>query len=720
MSLKRISYLLCAPVLILCISCTDPELADFASHQGDWSVILEKVGSPEPEFTVADSLAATPSVRRGIGKIIVEYPSLGNYDIKVSLTFTRAASGQGFEVRPRIENNTDSLMVKAFCGPYIKGYDIDFDDYDLLVPYGPGRRMDRAPIDADVNDFSNLKDVGPAGLWKWLPEEKVYQIRGCYPGSFGASMQWYSFAGKDSGYYIASHDSTFSYKNILIRFFALSRTMEFGFQCFDACLPGESWNVPSTLLWKYSGTWHEGADYYREWFLTQKKIRTQPEWFRHASGWLLAILKQQNAEIIWNYADISGDLCKVADEHGLDFIGLFGWASGGHDRHYPDYIPDPEMGGTDGLKDAIARLKAKGKHVVIYANGILQDKEGSPWWEETGKYNSVVQKDSTIWTATWHKYYDAPARHHGIACLATEAWREKMLECAMQANDLGAEGIIFDCLGTGNRNYCYSTTHGHKAPMVAHANDLYDMLEYIRNEMQKVNPDFIIMTEGLCDIEMVYINCFHFCGYGIYWIWPGEINAMIFGCREGSFFPEMIRYTFPELASTCRIPSLAITPETLNYDTVFGFRSEIEARYAADRRYLVDRVIPSREDYGNVIDVPNLEVVLGQDYDYIRDLQKTVLDFQRKHSDILWNGRFVDTKGFSIESDSRYVMARAFECGDSLGVVVWNSSSKEDASFSLEVPGYSLLNTDSPAGLSFENGKLPVQSIQLCVYTKNK
>ena len=64
---------------------------------------------------------------------------------------------------------------------------------------------------------------------------------------------------------------------------------------------------------------------------------------RNASGWLLCILKQQNGEVMWDYRSLNA-LCDVADKRGLDMLGLFGWAHGGHDHLYPDYNRTP-MGG---------------------------------------------------------------------------------------------------------------------------------------------------------------------------------------------------------------------------------------------------------------------------------------------------------------------------------------------------------------------------------------
>ena len=149
------------------------------------------------------------------------------------------------------------------------------------------------------------------------------------------------------------------------------------------------------MLYKpYEGEWYECGDTYREWFLAHRTITERPEWVKNCTGWLLAILKQQNDEVIIPYEEIGGLLADAAEERGIDILGLFGRGIGGHDRFYPDYRPDPKMGGEKAIKRGIAEAKAKGKRVVLYTNGQLLDMDGTPqYWPDTGRVISVRQRD---------------------------------------------------------------------------------------------------------------------------------------------------------------------------------------------------------------------------------------------------------------------------------------------------------------------------------------
>src|SRR5690606_25008279 len=130
-------------------------------------------------------------------------------------------------------------------------------------------------------------------------------------------------------------------------------------------------------------------------------------------------------------------------------------------------------------------------------------------WDSIGKSINIVKKDKTLDYQKWHKYNDAPARFHGLACLSADLWYERMLELAQQANAYGADGIIYDQLAVTAPKFCYAPNHNHKIPEVMYTGDRYALLGRIANTMKTVNPDFIVMTEGLNDVSMGSVSWFH-------------------------------------------------------------------------------------------------------------------------------------------------------------------------------------------------------------------
>jgi hypothetical protein len=79
---------------------------------------------------------------------------------------------------------------------------------------------------------------------------------------------------------------------------------------------------------------------------------------------------------------------------------------------------------------------------------------------------------------------------------------------------------------------------------------------------------------------------------------------------------------------------------------------------------------------------------------------------------------FVNDAGFTLETDAPHVIARAFVSGRKMGVVVWNASDKNPASFTVTPDNkWKLSEIAAPEGEPLE-GELPAQSIRLLIYKR--
>lgn len=631
------------------------------------------------------------------------------YQISLAIHFKKEASS--FIIYPALKNDEKNLVAVEFEGPIIQGINVKLEDYKLLMPTGVGQEFIKTPnLDIVTN-----KDKPQNGLsWVSNKEGSNYKISSHYP-SMNATMQWCAFSGKNNGLYLASHDGKHGSKQFAISYSRATQKFSFSFIHRFACHPGENYAVANLVIAPFSGSWHAAAKLYRTWFNTSVKLKEVPIWAKNASGWMLTILKQQNNEVMWDYHSLK-EMIKISDERGLDIIGMFGWAHGGHDRFYPDYFPDTLMGGKQALIKALSDIRKAGKRSILYVNGQLMDQNGTTFWDSIGKSINIVAKDKSLDFQTWHKYSDAPPRKHGMACLSSDLWYNRMLQLAKEANAYGADGIIYDQLATAPPRFCYATDHNHKTPEVMYSVDKYYLLRKIDNTMKTINPDFIVMTEGLNDVLMNTISLFHGCETGVFVPKQTEIEAKYGKAAPSSIFPEMFKYTFPEMMTTTRNPAPVNNRLILNYATVYGFRQELESRYAADVRYLKENKIPVPEDYHNVISKPNLDLVRSQDPVAMKDYTKQIIDFQKENSDLLWHGKFIDDEKIVAGEDQ--VVAKAFENGNKLGVVAWNYSNQQQG-FKLDVPGYVLENVTEP-GLSVVNPKEPIaaNSIRLYVWKK--
>lgn len=621
----------------------------------------------------------------------------GKQTWRVGLTLDIHRRGDAFEVTGVVKNEEPGWLVCGFTGPVLSGIQADLATHPVLLPNGFGMRINRVP-------------EGKGKSAPWRARGKGFQVSSGYPSAVG-TMQWCALAGAKGGIYLGCHDAAHGAKVFAVRYDPAEKRLGLAIEHQAFCAAGKRWALPPTVFLPYEGTWHTAARYYREWFDSATPLREVPAWVRNASGWLLCILKQQNGEVLWDYPSLV-KLADVADQRGLDIVGLFGWAHGGHDHLYPDYHPDPKMGGVEALRRALKEVRRRGKRSIIYANGQLEERD-TEFWKTQGQSLAVIQKNGVSVQERWHKYRNAPFYQFDLGCLAAKGWYDRMLSLALQANDLGADGILFDQLGGAGPMACYAAGHGHPVPAMVYAADRTLMLRRIADHMRTINPDFIVMTEGLHDSVLDSISLFHGCVLGVF---SADILARAHGDTVSAGYPEMFRYTFPEVMSTVRIPTPMMNRAIANYTCTYGFRYEIESRYAPDVQYLKANKVPQASAYEQVLSPPDINMMQATPPAAAARYLKQVIEFQRAHADVLWRGRFTDDQGFTFQGKG--LVAKSFLAGDRLAVLVWNPGDRP-AAFTLDVPNAELVSAAEPEqGRPEALGQLAPQTVRLLVWKK--
>jgi hypothetical protein len=336
----------------------------------------------------------------------------------------------------------------------------------------------------------------------------------------------------------------------------------------------------------------------------------------------------------------------------------------------------------------------------------------------------VRQRDGKMWQQTYHKYDSAPARHFGLACHSCNIWREKMLSLAKEANELGADGILYDQLAVFKPTYCYSPDHGHRVPKIVYEADRLDNMGYVQREMSKINPDFVVMTEGLADYELNSVGMFHGYCRGANVPMCEEMKLRFDDKGAVQYFTEMFHYTFPENIMTMRMTSPSNSRFSMNYNLSFGFRNELELRYAADREYILHNKVPTIEDYVNVRTVSSSKIIrkMEEAGDPVASVKyyKQALDFQQKHAELMKQGRYLAGNGVELNASSQYVMANAWMThdGSKLGILVWNMSD-EEITYDVAYKGYKATGVCAPDKDSVSLGdKLGAQSLHLVIFEK--
>lgn len=135
-------------------------------------------------------------------------------------------------------------------------------------------------------------------------------------------------------------------------------------------------------------------------------------------------------------------------------------------------------------------------------------------------------------------------------------------------------------------------------------------------------------------------------------------------------------------------------------------------------RYLLQDSVPASDAYSDPAyytpDVPMMQQTLPK---VAREYMHQLIAFERKFSSLLWEGKFMDTDGFSLESGQ--VLAKSYQRSNQLGIMIWNFTEKPQSAIP-KVPGYVLKEAHEPeAGKVAANQPIPPQTVRLMVYEKS-
>jgi len=596
---------------------------------------------------------------------------IGNRSVKVNANFNISVKDDAFCFSGWLKCDSEEWIFK----------DLEYPRFTEIMPDGK----------------KNKSIYWPAGLGEYISDSEKFGTKKLwYPSVQGTCMPWFSINYDKTGMYIGSHDSLQATKQLNLSHNKSDKTLS---ASITMPLYKNEFQIPDAMVRLYHGQWYNAAKFYRKWYDRHFKTFPKSEWVTFNSGWLLAILKQQNEEVIWNYEDIDR-LCDIAQQFNLGTIGLFGWAAGGHDHLYPNFPPDNLMGGRQELKDAIKRAHKRGIKIILYANAKIMD-TSTDFYRLNGIETILLDKNMRPDIQFYIKQKNATPVIFAQACNGSKLWRKTMIDLGMQAVELGADGIIYDQLGVLKPDLCFSKSHDH-SPGESDANFRQILLTEVNRKVKEVNPDFIVMTESSTDVNIQSVDYFHGCGIGT--------------AEWRKDFPELFRYTFPELVTTQRNANPMLTRTEANFAVVYGMRHEIEVRYPGDKKYVLNNEV-TKQDYDNVVDPPNLNMLRFCTAEESADYLHSLIEFQNKHADFFRKGYFIDKEGIEVKGVD--IVAKGFLNGENLGVVVWNKNIDTERDFQISVDGYRLIN-------AFEMGTEKVEalaaieanSIRLLVYQK--
>jgi hypothetical protein len=412
-------------------------------------------------------------------------------------------SGLEFELEVRLADNEDTAEIKLV----IKNIDNKSLEIMTAFPYLTGLGLGD---DHSTNLAVKMKKHGIPGEPAWSdPEPGKYSNGGVYGKHFIMPWQAIYEPKMNEGLGIIPIDPDL--KNKLIYRFEGGGISIMYFPN-DTIEPGKSSEYPPVRLMVHQGNWRKVARKYAHWFGNTFKLRLPPKWYTDMDMWSSAWCTSEDPEkliktgenlrygtpeqksrsfieyIPRSFAGNTNDMIEYAMYHqGVISLKSYGQDGTYHFRH--------DMGGAPAFREGVKRVHKMGRRVMFYIASISSRKDSD-------LFKGTNMKDWLLMEQPG-KMYDISYPEGVSMCFGYKPWQDHLAHvCKRLLWESGADGIRLDEFGTPNV-LCYNPAHQHENPYNGTKWAL-EFLRVIREAMDEVNPEAILMTEGSCDFMHIY------------------------------------------------------------------------------------------------------------------------------------------------------------------------------------------------------------------------
>ena len=497
-----------------------------------WSLCLETSDCQEIEAVAA----GLPQISADSESFKLKYSGVTghnncNYNIDVEIS-GKLSNGR-LQLSIEVANN-DACVIRECRFPIIK-LSCEAENFAWRNSQQAGT------VHPSVVEWKNAKlnaAPGYQGLDELFKREILH-----YPGKM-ATTNSFVLDGKTEGIYVGSHDKSFQVTFHIAQVNVPDKSVDMLMAKLPFIKSGGVFKCDDFILAPYSGSWHKGADIYREFLEKHIPIPEIHEKVKFFTGWERLILRTQYGENLFTYRDLPAAAAELK-ECGVDALLIFGWHKGGHDNDYPNYCVSESLGGFEEFKKAISEVKKLGIQVNLYSNGQLIDRTSEFYRSGAGQRSAIRDirgvEEFQRWGFSGRGIYNSyfGGRTFSRACPCAEEMTQKLYEFIDLAVELGADGVFFDQLGSGDP-ICFSPDHGHEVPFTRIMTARRDMLLKLRDYAH--GKGLTIGIEHASDITAGCVDYVH--------SFPG--GAAVRGkITDGvkPFIPtdfEYFRYIFPE------------------------------------------------------------------------------------------------------------------------------------------------------------------------------
>ena len=507
----------------------DGKKADAITGAEFWRLILDD--GLKKEIPVISSMQKGRVKKQG-DALLIEYQSLmSEYGDTYPVHFTvRIDVADGMlRFTPTVENLDSKVRVNecfcpmadfnSVCGP--KEKDV------LYWPQGPGARY--------VNPWQMMEDKAPA---YYSHDERETFMNLVYPR---ASMSWFGIQSAGGFLYMARYDKDMRLCFLSVRHRIHEQNLSLCIDHWPMALPGETLQLPSSVVGMLDGDWREGAKVYRRWADDNffKAPNVDP-WVRELTGFQRIIMRSQYGEDYYTPKDLPA-MYEAGAKYGIHTLFLFAWWKGGMDRDYP-YYEEAYPGAFKDLADNIKKVQQMGGRVILECNCHFLDPQVD-YYEKFGHEVEILDINGDplakyfVYNGRGELREKLGQKLFYLACTGAPRWRDQLMSQIRLLDSLGADCLFADCFGFCPYQPCFNTAHDHGNRVDQEW--IYHRMFFGEASSLAYDHGKAFATEGVTDIAGVYTQFMH-----------GNIAAD-FKIKTNDY-PQMFAYTFPELIFTER------------------------------------------------------------------------------------------------------------------------------------------------------------------------
>ncbi|HEY3109832.1 MAG TPA: DUF6259 domain-containing protein, partial [Chloroflexota bacterium] len=293
---------------------------------------------------------------------------------------------------------------------------------------------------------------------------------------------------------------------------------------------GETFVGPPIVVQSHAGDWHAAAKIHRAWFSDRFALPAPGQrWLRRQQAVQDTMFMLPEGNVMLTFREI-GRWAKGARDHGVETVMISGWNVGGHDNQYPNYTPDPRLGGWDELAAGIAEAHRQGVRVLFFAN--IQPVDVSTDWfrRELHRYRIVDargQMSVSGWgMGTLGARMGLTRPPIGGCDPGFPEYRRLIVEQMRRLAEIGADGVHFD-KAWGSPPLNFNPGPG-LSPDQSWYRGVLACMEETLAACRAVRPDFALGVESTWDRLLPYCDA--------WWLWHDMLDHL----------PAM-KYAFPEI-----------------------------------------------------------------------------------------------------------------------------------------------------------------------------